>query len=69
MAAFVSMTHMNREITILFQGDSITDSTRNREKGTHKLGLGSGFVNLIGSQLMYDDPNITICMQDGRRMR
>jgi len=44
--------------TILFQGDSITDTARNREiaKPNHGAALGSGYANLIASRLLQDRP-------------
>lgn len=42
--------------TILFQGDSITDTGRNKETEKPNMGLGQGYVNLVASRLMADRP-------------
>ena len=44
--------------TILFQGDSITDTGRNREIAEPNRGaaLGSGYVNLIAARLLQERP-------------
>ncbi|MCB0106215.1 MAG: SGNH/GDSL hydrolase family protein [Caldilineaceae bacterium] len=44
--------------TILFQGDSITDAGRNREiaESNRPAALGSGYANLIASQLLQQRP-------------
>ncbi len=44
---------------ILFQGDSITDSGRDKVKNT-EWSYGDGFVNLIAARLMADDESITV---------
>ncbi len=38
----------------LFQGDSVTDCGRNRE---NEKSLGTGYPNLIASELLYDNPD------------
>lgn len=45
--------------TILFQGDSITDTGRNREIAQPNQGsaLGTGYANLISAQLLAARPN------------
>jgi lysophospholipase L1-like esterase len=49
---------LNPNSTILFQGDSITDAGRNREIAEPNRGaaLGSGYANLIASQLLQAQP-------------
>ena len=44
--------------TILFQGDSITDTGRDREiaEANHRQALGSGYAYLIASQLLQQEP-------------
>ena len=44
--------------TLLFQGDSITDTERNRkvEEPSRRLGPGSGYVQIIAGQLLADQP-------------
>lgn len=44
---------------LLFQGDSITDTGRNREMVQPNLGsaLGTGYCHLIAAQLLADRPN------------
>lgn len=48
--------------TILFQGDSITDTGRNREIAEANRGaaLGSGYANLIASYLLQAHPNANL---------
>ena len=46
--------------TILFQGDSITDFGRDRKETRPNINLGSGYVNLIASRVLCDDPSIKI---------
>ena len=41
---------------ILFQGDSITDSGRDRQTTGANQGFGTGYVNLIASRLLCDNP-------------
>ena len=41
---------------ILFQGDSVTDCGRDRTVNKSNQGLGSGYVNLIASSLLCDNP-------------
>lgn len=43
-------------VKILFQGDSVTDCGRDREIKKPNQGLGSGYVNLIASRLLCDNP-------------
>ncbi len=49
---------INPNSTILFQGDSITDTGRNREIAEPNRGaaLGSGYANLIASRLLQERP-------------
>jgi acyl-CoA thioesterase I len=49
---------INPNSTILFQGDSITDTGRNREIAEPNRGaaLGSGYVNLIAARLLQERP-------------
>jgi lysophospholipase L1-like esterase len=44
--------------TVLFQGDSITDAGRDRQETgpNFALALGSGYCNLVASQLLHDRP-------------
>ena len=46
--------------TILFQGDSITDFGRDRKETRPNISLGSGYVNLIASRVLCDDPTLKI---------
>ena len=46
--------------TVLFQGDSITDFGRDRNETRPNIGLGSGYVNLIASRVLADDPTLKI---------
>ena len=41
---------------ILFQGDSVTDCGRDRSIKMPNQGLGNGYVNLIASRLLCDNP-------------
>ncbi|MCF6174426.1 MAG: SGNH/GDSL hydrolase family protein [Victivallaceae bacterium] len=43
-------------LTILFQGDSITDCGRDRETTTPNIGLGAGYVHLSAAKLMARHP-------------
>lgn len=45
-------------LTILFQGDSITDAGRSKSHyyANQGSGMGIGYVNLIASQLLHDHP-------------
>ncbi len=47
------------ELTILFQGDSITDAGRSRSHyyANQTQGMGLGYVNLAASQLLHDHPD------------
>jgi len=49
---------INTNSTILFQGDSITDTGRNREitEANRGAALGSGYVNLIAAHLLQARP-------------
>ncbi len=42
---------------ILFQGDSVTDCGRDRKTDAPNQGLGCGYVNLIASRLLCDNPD------------
>lgn len=42
---------------ILFQGDSVTDSSRDRRITEPNNGFGTGYVNLIASKLLCDHPD------------
>lgn len=42
---------------ILFQGDSITDCGRDRGENAPNKGLGYGYVNLVASRLLCDNPD------------
>ena len=42
--------------TIVFQGDSITDFGRSRETDQPNAALGTGYVNLIAADLLYENP-------------
>jgi lysophospholipase L1-like esterase len=44
---------------IVFQGDSITDAERDKEQiePNRRIALGSGYVNLIASNLLYKHPH------------
>lgn len=46
--------------TILFQGDSITDAGRNRDKPQANSGLGMGFVSMIAGELGCKYPNVDV---------
>ena len=43
---------------ILFQGDSITDASRNRDitQANHPAALGSGYPNLVAANLLMNHP-------------
>ncbi len=45
---------------ILFQGDSVTDSTRDRRITEPNNGFGTGYVNLVASNLLLEHPDYTI---------
>ena len=47
----------NTRMNILFQGDSVTDSNRNRQIKEANNGFGTGYVNLIASRLLCDHPD------------
>ena len=47
-------------LKILFQGDSITDCGRNRAEKAPNKGLGSGYVSMVASRLLCDDPDMKI---------
>ena len=47
---------------ILFQGDSITDCGRDREKQTHN---GRGYAHLVAAQLTADEPMAYNCINRG----
>jgi acyl-CoA thioesterase I len=51
-----------KNMTILFQGDSITDCGRDREQAEPNLGLGSGYVTLTTAKLRarYPEDDISI---------
>ena len=46
--------------SILFQGDSITDAGRNRDKTIVNEALGNGYVSLVAGNLLLNDPTLTI---------
>ena len=46
--------------TVLFQGDSITDFGRDRNEKRPNIRLGSGYVNLIASRALCEDPTLKI---------
>lgn len=50
----VKKNSLNKDNVILFQGDSITDSGRNRDDNSYNNArvLGSGYPMLAGAQLM-----------------
>ena len=45
---------------ILFQGDSITDASRNRTVERKNCSLGDGYVTMLAGQLSYEYPGIEI---------
>lgn len=45
---------------ILFQGDSLTDSGRDKKITEPNLGLGMGYVNLIAARLTCDNPETLV---------
>ena len=47
-------------MTILFQGDSITDAGRDKTVREPNMGLGGGYVNIIYEQLKQDNKDIEI---------
>jgi lysophospholipase L1-like esterase len=49
---------LNKEAVIVFQGDSITDSGRNREslEANSAKGFGNGYAMIAGSQLLREHP-------------
>jgi lysophospholipase L1-like esterase len=46
----------NENSTILFQGDSITDSGRSREDDAVNQGLGGGYANAVAAELLAVEP-------------
>ena len=48
------------ELKLLFQGDSLTDSGRDRSFAGCNKGLGNGYVNLIASRILCDNPEVQI---------
>ena len=48
--------------TILFQGDSITDSMRIRESDNCR---GNGYATLVSAKLMYEHPGEYVCLTRG----
>ena len=52
---------MNEKV-ILFQGDSITDCGRDREKATHN---GRGYAHLVSAHLMCSEPYTFTCLNRG----
>ncbi len=47
-------------MNILFQGDSLTDSGRDRAETRPNTSLGMGYVNLIAARLVCDNPQISV---------
>lgn len=47
-------------LKLLFQGDSLTDGGRNKEIVGPNEGLGGGYVGLIASRLLCDNPDIEV---------
>ena len=45
---------------ILFQGDSITDSGRDKTKAAPNINLGMGYVNLLAARIVCDNPDISV---------
>ena len=45
---------------ILFQGDSITDAGRYRDKSNKNMELGCGYAQLIASRLMCDNDSVSV---------
>ena len=50
------------EKVILFQGDSITDCGRDREKANHN---GRGYANMTAAHLMFEEPGRYVCYNRG----
>ena len=46
--------------SILFQGDSITDAGRSRDKACVNEALGCGYVSLVAGQLLLENPTLKI---------
>ena len=47
-------------LRLLFQGDSLTDGGRNKDVQVPNSGLGGGFVGLIASRILCENPNVEI---------
>lgn len=47
-------------MNILFQGDSITDSGRDRTVDVPNVNLGVGYVNLLAARITCDNPNVNV---------
>lgn len=45
---------------ILFQGDSVTECSRDKTQKNPNMNLGEGYVNLIASHLTFEKPNFKI---------
>ncbi|QDU71135.1 SGNH/GDSL hydrolase family protein [Mucisphaera calidilacus] len=54
------MTALNADDVVLFQGDSITDAARDRDrtKANDPEGLGLGYVRMVSARLLTDLPGI-----------
>ena len=54
---------ISRNQTVLFQGDSITDAGRSREKASianDQAGLGSGYAGMAAVELLLDRPDYNL---------
>ncbi len=49
-----------QQLTILFQGDSLTDGGRDKSVNECNKGLGNGFVYLIAGRILCDNPGAKI---------
>lgn len=51
---------LDKDNLILFQGDSITDCGRSREAEVANVGLGSGYANMIATDLLARKPEMDL---------
>ena len=47
-------------MNILFQGDSLTDSGRNKNTEEPNINLGMGYVNLLAARIVCDNPDVKV---------
>lgn len=49
-----------KSLSLLFQGDSLTDCGRNKNIKIPNDGLGGGYVNIIASKILFENPEAKI---------